>query len=138
VPIRGSTQTSTSYVDIELCFAADLGQVVLARSIAAEIAHRDGAGPRYVEKVRLVVGTLTAAVIPLAAEGAQVCCLFRVLESEIRVCISARGRLAPSPEAKSEHARLLDQLVVSASTFTRPDDDGGFSVVCDAFIPLDD
>lgn len=133
-----TTTTSTPYVDIELCFDADLGQVTLARSVAAEIAHREGAERAYVEKVRHVVGRLTYALLLVAERGADMRCLFRVLEHQIRVSVSVRGSERPTPEAKSEHARTLDQLLVSASTFTRPDDAGGFSVVSDAFIPIDD
>jgi hypothetical protein len=138
-PTRGRTRTTAApYVDIELCFDADQGQVTLARSVAAEIAHREGAERAYVEKVRQVVGRLTCALLVLAEHGAKVHCLFRVLESQVRVSVSVRGSQRPSPEAKSEHARLLDHLIVSASTYTRRDDSGGFSVVSDAFIPLDD
>ncbi len=137
-PTRAMTQTTSPYVDIELCFDAELGQVTLARSVAAEVASREGAEPLYVEKVRSVVGRLTTAVVVLGEQGTQVRCLFRVLDHQVRVSISVRGSRRPSPEAKSEHARLIDQLGVSSSTFTRPDDAGGFSVVSDAFIPIDD
>lgn len=137
-PTRGTAQTSAPYMDIELSFEADPAQVTLARSVAAEVAQREGAEHHYVEKVRMVVGTLASALVVLAEKDAQMSCLFRVLESELRVCMSVRGAATPSPEAKSEHARLIDQLIVSASTFTMPDGVGAFSVVSDAVIPIED
>lgn len=138
VPTRGAAQTSFPYADIELCFDADQRQVTLARSVAAEVAEREGAEHGYVEKVRHVVGMLVSGLIVLADEDVKVHCLFRVLGCEIRVRVSVRGAPRPAPEAKSEHARLLDQLIVSASTFTTSNDCGGFDVVSDAFIPLDE
>lgn len=135
-PTRGAARTP--YVDIELSFEADHSQVPLVRSVAAEAARTEGAESRYVEKVRLVAGQLTSALVPLADRQAPAHCLLRVLESEIRVSVAVRGTRTPSADAKSEHARLLDQLVVSATTFTLPEDSGGFSVVSDAYIPIDD
>lgn len=139
VPTRGVAETSPApYRDVELCFDADLSQLSLVRAVAAETAQREGVDSCYVEKVRHVVGMLSAALIALAERETQVRCLMRVLESEVRVRVSVDGSIRPSPEAKSEHARLLDQLIVSASTFTRPYRSGGFQVVSDAFIPVDD
>jgi hypothetical protein len=128
----------TPYSDIELCFDAEHNQVALARSVAAEIAVREGAECAYVEKVRHVVGMLTCALVVLADDDTQVRCLFRVLEGEIRVRASVESVPFPSPEAKGEHARLLDQMIVSASTFTRPNESGGFTVVSDVYIPLEE
>lgn len=138
VSSRGAAHLPAPYTDIELSFDADRSQVSLARSVAAEIAQGEGAEPRYVEKVRVVAGSVAAALVLLADDDAQVRCLFRVLESEIRLSFSVRGQERPSPEAKSEHARLLDQLIVSASTITVPNELGGFDVVSDAFIPYHD
>ena len=138
MPTSGVAQTSPApYTDIELCFEADPRQLPLARAVAAEIAGCEDVDTDYVDKVRHVVGMLSAAHIALADSDTQVCCLFRVLESQVRVRVSIDGSARPSPEAKSEHARLLDQLVVSASTFTHPNDSGGFSVVSDAVIPFE-
>jgi hypothetical protein len=137
VPTRGATQLSSPYTDIELCFDAQQSQVSLARSVAAEIVAREGAEPCYVEKVRHVVGMITGALVVLAHDDTQVQCLFRTLDGEIRVRASVESAPFPSPEAKGEHARLLDQLLVSASTFTHPNESGGFTVVSDAFVPLE-
>ena len=139
VPTRGTAQIAPDpYMDVELCFDADPTQLPLARSVAAEVAQREAVDSGYVEKVRHVVGMLAAALIAVADPDTQVRCLFRILESEVRVRVSVDGSSRPSPEAKSEHARLLDQLIVSASTFTHANDSGGLSVVTDAFIPVDD
>lgn len=138
VPTRETTRLSSPYVDIELCFDADHSQVSLARSVAAEIALREGAELTYVEKVRHVVGMLTGALVVMADDDTRVRCLFRVLDGEIRVRAAVESAPFPSPEAKGEHARLLDQLLVSASTFTHPNDANGLTVVSDAFIPLAD
>jgi serine/threonine-protein kinase RsbW len=139
VPTRGTAQVVPDpYMDVELCFEADPSQLPLARSVAAEVAQREAVDSAYVEKVRHVVGMLAAALIALADRDTKVRCLFRILESEVRVRVSVDGAARPSPEAKSEHARLLDQLLVSASTFTHPNGSGGLSVVSDAFIPIDD
>jgi hypothetical protein len=135
-PTRGTARTP--YVDIELSFEPDQSQVPLVRSVAAEAARTEGAASGYVEKVRMVAGQLTSALVPIADRQAPAHCLLRVLESEIRVSVAVRGRRTPSPDAKSEHARLLDQLAVSATTFTMPEDAGGFSVVSDACIPIDE
>jgi hypothetical protein len=125
------------YVDFELCFTAEQSQLALARSVAAEIACTEGAELAYVEQVRLVAGKLTAALLVLADPEEPVRCAFRVLDSEIRLSVSVRGSsTAPSPEAKSEHAKLLDELLVPACTCTRRDDSGEVCVVSDAFIPL--
>lgn len=136
VPTRGTAQTSAPYMDIELCFDADRSQVALARSVAAEVAHREDVEPEYVEKVRHVTGTLISALVVLARPNTQMQCLFRVLDGEIRICVSVPGVPDPSAAAKSEHARMLDHLVVAASTFTTPDGSGGVSVVSDAFVPV--
>jgi hypothetical protein len=138
VSTRGATQLSAPYTDIELCFDAQQSQVSLARSIAAEIAAREGAQVGYVERVRHVVGMVTGALVALADDGTQVRCLFRMLDGEIRLRASVVSVPSPSPEAKGEHARLLDQLPISASTFTHPNEAGGFTVVSDAFVPLED
>lgn len=135
---RSTAQASPPYVDVELRFEADRSLVALARSVAAEVAKREGAGSGYVEKVRLTVGTLASAFVLVADEQSTVSCLFRVLEAEIRVRVSVPARTRTTPAAKSEHARLLDQLVVPARTFTAPGEDGGVSVVSDACIPVDD
>lgn len=135
---RGATQLSAPYTDIELCFDAQQSQVSLARSVAAEIAAREGAEVGYVEKVRHVVGMVTGALVALADDDTQVRCLFRMLDGEIRLRASVVSVPCPSPEAKGEHARLLDQLLISASTFTHPNESGGFTVVSDAFVPLED
>jgi serine/threonine-protein kinase RsbW len=137
-PARGTVEALTPYADIELCFDAARSQVPLARSVAAEVAKREGAGCGYVEKVRLVVGTLVSALVLVADERSKVSCLFRVLESEIRVRMSVPRSPAPAPTARSEHARMLDQLVTPASTFTTEDERGGLTVVSDAWIPVDD
>jgi hypothetical protein len=138
MPTSGVAQTATApYTDVELCFDADPCQLPLARAVAAEIAECEGVDTDYVEKVRHVVGMLGAAHIALAESDTRVRCLFRILESQVRVRVSVDGSARPSPEAKSEHARLLDQLIVSASTLTHPNDSGGFSIVSDAFIPFD-
>ena len=138
MPTSGVAHPSPApYTDVELCFDADARQLPLARAVAAEIAECEGVDSDYVEKVRHVVGMLGAAHIALADSDTRVCCLFRILESQVRVRMSVDGLARPSPEAKSEHARLLDQLIVSASTFTHPNDSGGFRVVSDAFIPFD-
>jgi len=138
VSTRGATQLSAPYTDIELCFDAQQSQVALARSVAAEIAAREGAELGYVEKVRHVVGMVIGALVVLAGEDTQVRCLFRTLDGEIRLRASVESAPFPSPEAKGEHARLLDQLLISASTFTHPHESGGFTVVSDAFVPLGD
>jgi len=138
VPTRETTRFSSPYVDIELCFDARQRHVSLARSVAAEIAQREGAGIAYVEKVRHVAGMLTGALVVLAEDDTQVHCLFRVLDGQIRVRASVESAAFLSPEAKGEHARLLDQLLVSASTFTHPNDANGFTVISDAFVPLED
>jgi hypothetical protein len=126
------------YVDIELCFEAGEDQLTLVRSVAAEIARREGVQRAYVERVRTVVGQLTTALMALAEGDAQVRCLFRVLESEIRVRVSVPGCPRPTPEAKSQHARVLDRMTVSTSTVTLPHEDGGFMVVSDAFVPFEE
>jgi hypothetical protein len=126
------------YVDIELCFEAEEDQITLVRSVAAEIAKREGVQRGYVERVRTVVGQLIEALMPLARSHARVRCLFRVLESQIRVRVSVPGCPRPTPEAKSEHARLLDRMAVCSSTVTLPDGDGGFFVVTDAFVPFEE
>jgi len=138
VPTRETTRLSSPFVDIELCFDARQSQVSLARSVAAEIAQREGAEVAYVEKVRHVAGMLAGALVVLAEDDTQVRCLFRVLDGEIRVRASVESGAFPSPEAKGEHARLLDQLLVSASTFTRPNHVNGLTVISDAFVPLED
>jgi len=138
VPTRGTVQLSSPFIDIELCFDADQSQVALARSVAAEIAVHEGAECAYVEKVRHVVGMLVGALVVLADDDTQVRCLFRMLDGELRVRAAVESAPFPSAEAKGEHARLLDQLLVSASTFTHPHDEGGFTVVSDAFVPLED
>jgi hypothetical protein len=130
-------QLASPYTDIELCFDADHSQVALARSVAAEVALHEGAEPAYVERVRHVVGMLVCALVVLAHDDTQVRCLFRMLDGEIRVRAAVQSAPFPSAEAKGEHARLLDQLLVSASTFTHPNDEGGFTVVSDAFVPLE-
>jgi len=131
-----TAQLASPYTDIELCFDAAQSQVSLARSVAAEIAMREGAELAYVERVRHVVGMLVGALVVLADGDTDVRCLFRMLDGEIRVRASVESAPFPSPEAKGEHARLLDQLLVSASTFTHPHEDGALMVVCDAFVPL--
>jgi hypothetical protein len=136
-PTDSRARTQTPYVDVELYFEPHRSQVPLVRSVAAETARTEGAGNRYIEKVRLVAGTLASAMVPLADRNAPACCLLRVLESEIRVRIAVHGVRSPTPEAKSEHARLLEELAVSATTFTTPDPAGGFDVVSDAYIPID-
>lgn len=123
-------------VDIELCFMPEQSQVALARSVAAEIACTEGAEPAFVERVRVVAGNLTTALLVLAEREEPVRCAFRVHDSALRLSVSVRGSAAPSPEAKSEHARLLDQLLVPACTFTRRDGRDGVCLVSDAFIPL--
>jgi hypothetical protein len=138
VPMRGTAQLSSPYTDIELCFDAEQSQLSLARSVAAEIALHEGAEVGYVEKVRHVVGMMVGALVVLADDEAQVRCLFRMLDGELRVRAAVESAPFPSPEAKGEHARLLDQLLVSASTFTRPNEEGGFTVVSDVFVPLAD
>lgn len=135
---RGTAQRSSSYTDIELCFDADQSQVSLARSVAAEVAAREGAEAAYVEKVRHVVGMLAGALVVLADDDTQMRLLFRLLDGEVRVRVSVESAPFPSPEAKGEHARLLDQLLVSTSTFTHPHEGGGLMVVSDAFVPLAD
>jgi hypothetical protein len=138
VPTSGVAQTSPApYTDVELCFDADPCQLPLARAVAAEVEGCEDVDSDYVDKVRHVVGKLGAAHIALADSDTRVCCLFRILESQVRVRVSIDGSARPSPDAKSEHARLLDELIVSASTFTHPNDSGGFSVVSDAFIPFE-
>jgi hypothetical protein len=137
VPTRGAARESLApYMDIELCFDADQSQLSLVRSVAAEVAHREGARTSGVETLRHVASMMSAALIALADRDAEVHCLFRVLDGEIRLSVSVEGAARPSPEAKAEHARLLDQLIVSASTFTQPNDSGGFNVVSDAFVGL--
>ena len=138
VPTWGTAQHTNPYTDIELCFDAEHSQVSLARSVAAEIALHEGAEPAYVEKVRHVVGMLVDALVVLADDDTQVRCLFRMLDGEVRVRAAVESVPFPSAEAQGEHARLLDQLLVSASTFTHPTDGGGFTVVADAFVALDD
>jgi hypothetical protein len=125
------------YVDIELCFEAGEDELTLVRSVAAEIAKREGVQWAYVERVRSVVGQLTTALLPLAVEHARVRCLFRVLESQIRVTVSVPGCLRPTPEAKSDHARRLDRMTVSTNTRTLRHGADGLTVVADALIPLD-
>jgi hypothetical protein len=124
------------YVDVELCFDPHQSQVALARSVAAEVATTGGGERAYVEKVRVVAGKLTAALLVLADREEPVRCAFRMLDAEIRLSVSVRGSPKPSAAAKSEHARLLDELVVPACTFTRPDENGCVQVVSDAFIPM--
>ena len=136
--MRGTAQLSSPYSDIELCFDAEQSQLSLARSVAAEIALHEGGDVGYVEKVRHVVGMVVGALVVLADDEAQVRCLFRMLDGELRVRAAVESTPGPSPEAKAEHARLLDQLFVSASTFTRPNEDGAFTVVSDVFVPLVD
>jgi hypothetical protein len=137
-PGQSTARKVTPYVDVELCFDADRGLVPLARSVAAEVAKKEAAGLGYVEKVRLVVGTLASALVVIAAERAQVRCLFRVLEAEVRVRVSVPGSARTTQAARSEHSRLLEQVVVPSGTYTMPDEDGGYHVVSDAFIPVDD
>jgi hypothetical protein len=136
-PAHSAEPTWGPFVDVELCFTADRGLVAVARSVAAEVAKREGAGRGYVEKVRLVVGTLASAFVLVTDERSTVRCLFRVLDAEIRVRVSAPTGTA-TPAAESEHEQLLDQLIVPASTFTMPDQDGGTSVICDACVPVHD
>lgn len=131
------TAPTSPYRDIELCFRAERGHLALARSVGAEIAQRETSDTEIVERVRLAVGTVVSAHMLLADEHEEVRCLFRVMESQIRVNVSVRGLVTPTPEAKAQHARLLDQVLVSASTITVPDERGGLTVVTDALIPVD-
>ncbi len=129
-------RASHPYVDVELCFDADLRHIPLARSVSAEVAEREGADVAYVERVRHVTGQVAAALVVVADDEATVECLLRVLDGQIRLHMCVAARRTPGPESTAEHARLLDQLIVSASTITAPGPDGGYSVACDAFIPL--
>lgn len=137
MPTRSTARLSSPYVDIELCFDARQSQIPLARSVAAEIAVREGVEQAYVEQVRRVVGMLTGALVVLAEDDTQVRFLFRVLDSEIRVHASVESAPLPSPDAKAEHARLLDQLLVATNIFTHPNERGGLTVVADTILPLD-
>lgn len=119
------------YVDVEICFRADPKLRAVVRSVAVEASHADQA---YGNAVRLATDTLVCALLACAREDAQLCCLFRTLDGEVRIQASLPDAQTTAPEAKARSAALLDQLDLPVSMFTVGNDANSTELVCETVV----
>lgn len=129
-------RSAAPYVDVELDVAAVDSSLPLVRSVAAEIALRAGAGPDYAARVRAVAGSLASALFAVADPGAPMHCVYRALDAEVSLRMRVRAYATSSESARQGYARIIDELVESTSTLTRPGPSGGFEIVSDSVVPL--
>jgi hypothetical protein len=103
----GSRNTPVAYADVEISFPADPRLRAVVRSVAVEAAQADH---RCADDVRLATDSLVRTLLVFAPDHAQVRCLFRTREDEVRIRASLPDATITAPAAKAHSATLLDLL----------------------------
>jgi serine/threonine-protein kinase RsbW len=100
---------------VEVRLPAEGAYAAVLRTTAAALAARLDLTIEDIEDLRIAIGEATALVLPLADPGADLLCVFDLLESQVAVDLSVRSTGEPVVDRSSFAWQVLDTLASDAT-----------------------